>query len=97
MPVDTVDTGFNQWKSGHDMRNDLIAKEVDVHPVVARATLCAAEKIDVETAGGFEIADGKSQVKGSLRFHKDDSCRSCNRHSTRFEKTDLVCQDLLRF
>ena len=53
--------------AGLHLQGELEAVEPDVHPVVARLPRCAAEHIDVELAGGLEVADRQREMED--RFH----------------------------
>jgi len=55
---------------GREVRDDLVAVEVEVDPRVGRTSLRAAEQAAVEPARGFEGVDGKGEVK---RVHGDNA------------------------
>ena len=46
------------------VNHQLVAEEVEIHPVVAAATLRAAEHLAIEMPGGSQVVNGNSQVKG---------------------------------
>ncbi len=49
--------------SRSEMRNDLVAVEVEIDPVVRAAAFFAFENAAVKLAGRFEVIDRKSEVK----------------------------------
>jgi hypothetical protein len=48
---------------GAQMRDDLMAVKIEVHPIWAAAPFRAAEQIAIKGAGLVEISDGKGEVK----------------------------------
>ena len=49
---------------GGQVRHDLVAVEIEVDPLVGRASFGAAEQLPVETACGLEVVDGEGEVEG---------------------------------
>ena len=45
------------------MGDDLMAEEIEIHPVMAGAALRATEQIAIECAGFGKIAHGKGKMK----------------------------------
>ena len=45
------------------MRNDLMTKEIEIDPIIARAAFGTAEQIAVESAGLRKVAHRKRKMK----------------------------------
>jgi hypothetical protein len=50
---------------GLQVGDDLVAEEIEVDPLGGAAAFGTAQSCSVEGAGGFEVVDGKGNVKGS--------------------------------
>jgi hypothetical protein len=63
VPVDRVNlhlaTGL--WCK---MGDDLVAKEIEIHPCIAAASLVAAEQSTIKGPCGTKVVHGKGKVKG---------------------------------
>jgi hypothetical protein len=46
------------------MGDDLMAVEIEVHPMWAGATFFAAKEIEIERAAGVEVVAGEGEVEG---------------------------------
>jgi hypothetical protein len=46
------------------VRDDLVAVEIEVHPVRAGATFFAAEEIKIKRAAGVEVVRREGEVEG---------------------------------
>ncbi len=66
VPVDLV-RDRNRLRRRVEMRDDLVAVEVEVDPLVARPPLGTAENVAVEAASGGEIMDRKGEVERAER------------------------------
>ena len=49
---------------GREVRDDLVAVEIEVHPMRAGAAFFAAEEIKIERAAGVEIVGREGEVEG---------------------------------
>jgi len=61
--VDGVVVGFPVGGGGLEMRDDLMAEEIEVDPLRGAASFRAAEDGSVEGAGCIEVVDGEGDVK----------------------------------
>jgi hypothetical protein len=48
---------------GVEMGDDLVAEEIEIDPVFGASAFAAIEEIAVESAGGGEVVDGKSEME----------------------------------
>jgi hypothetical protein len=46
------------------MGDDLVAKEIEIHPCIAAASLVAAEQSTIKGPCGTKVVHGKGKVKG---------------------------------
>src|SRR5690606_36977816 len=46
------------------VNDQLVAKEVEVDPMVAASAFCATQGFAIKGTGAFQITDGDSEVKG---------------------------------
>jgi hypothetical protein len=53
-----------------EVSDDLMAEQVEVDPLVARATFGAAEQFAIEPARGGEVVDREGEVEGGERGHR---------------------------
>ncbi len=62
VPVDRIDD-LDRRPSGIEMRDDLVAVEIEIDPRFGTAALAAAEQPAIEFPRGIEIVDGKGEVE----------------------------------
>jgi hypothetical protein len=58
------------------MRDDLVAMQVEVDPMLGASAFRAAEQLTIEAASGIEVVDWERDVEGG-RVHRTSLACSC--------------------
>jgi hypothetical protein len=81
--VDRIDRSRAHGIDGQ-MRDELMAVEVEVDPPVGAAAFAAAEQLTVKPSRGGEVVDGKGQMKWRQAHRADMSLRAQRRNPASF-------------
>ena len=68
--IDGIVVGVAAAVGGLEVRDDLVAEEIEVDPLGGAAALGTVQYGAVEGAGGFEVVDGKGDVKRGEGWHE---------------------------
>src|SRR6185369_13285022 len=74
---------------GRQVRHDLVAVEIEIHPRLRAASFGAPEQAAVEGARGLEVVDGEGEVEKGLYGHADDLPGQSSIFSRRFHTRDV--------
>ena len=97
-PINLI-RGGGAAKLWREMGDDLVAVEVEIDPFSTGAALGAAKQAAIEAAGGVEIMDGESKMKGrhgaetraNMRARQTDLCGgTARRVSVQLHGTETV-------